>query len=178
MNGDYENYSLVVGRFQPLHKGHMDVIKKCAEQSEHLTIGIGSAQYSHVPENPFTAGERYMMINRSLRDEGIKNYSIVPIEDLNRYSVWVAHVVSMVPPFRKVYTNNPQTRRLFEEAGFDVHQSPLYNRDVFSGTEIRRRMLNDEEWRSLVPEAVANIIDDIDGVNRIKQISGSNDSPF
>lgn len=178
MNGDYENYSLVVGRFQPLHRGHMDVIKKCAEQSEHLTIGIGSAQYSHVPENPFTAGERYMMINRSLRDEGIKNYSIVPIEDLNRYSVWVAHVVSMVPPFRKVYTNNPQTRRLFEEAGFDVHQSPLYNRDVFSGTEIRRRMLNDEEWRSLVPEAVANIIDDIDGVNRIKQISGSNDSPF
>lgn len=179
MSPDYSKYSLVVGRFQPLHKGHMDVILKCAEESEHLTIGIGSAQYSHTPENPFTAGERYMMINKSLRDEGIKNYSIVPIEDLNRYPVWVAHVVSLVPPFKRVYTNNPLTRRLFEESGFEVRQSPLYNRAVFSGTEIRRRIVNDEDWRDLVPAPVAEVIDDIDGVNRIKQISsGGNDAPL
>jgi len=83
-----------------------------------------------------------------------------------------------VPPFKTVYTNNPLTRRLFEEAGFEVRQSPLYNRSVFSGTEIRRRILADEEWRELVPDAVAQIIDDIDGVGRIKEISGGNDSPF
>lgn len=179
MRPDYDNYSLVVGRFQPLHNGHMDVILKCAEESEHLTIGIGSAQYSHTPENPFTAGERYMMINKALREEGVKNYSIVPIEDLNRYPVWVAHVVSLVPPFRRVYTNNPLTKRLFEESGFDVRASPLYNRDIFSGTEIRRRIVNGEEWRSLVPAPVSDIIDDIDGVNRLKQISGGiNDAPL
>ena len=179
MKRNYDNYSLVVGRFQPLHKGHMDVIHKCAEESEHLTIGIGSAQYSHTPENPFTAGERYMMINKTLRDEGIENYSIVPIEDIKRYPVWVAHVTSLVPPFRRVYSNNPLTRRLFVESGYEVRESPLYNREVFSGTEIRRRIICDEEWRSLVPEPVAKIIDDIDGVNRIKQISrGGNDAPL
>ena len=171
MRSDYDNYSLVVGRFQPLHKGHMDVIRKCAEESEHLTIGIGSAQYSHTPENPFTAGERYMMINKTLRDEGIDNYSIVPIEDLNRYPVWVSHVVSLVPPFKRVYSNNPLTRRLFQEAGFEVRASPLYNREIFSGTEIRRRIVNNEEWRSLVPSPVADVIDAIDGVERLKQIS-------
>lgn len=171
MRSDYDNFSLVVGRFQPLHKGHMDVIRKCAEESEHLTIGIGSAQYSHTPENPFTAGERYMMINKTLRDEGIDNYSIVPIEDLNRYPVWVSHVVSLVPPFKRVYSNNPLTRRLFQEAGFEVRASPLYNREIFSGTEIRRRIINDEEWRSLVPGPVAEVIDAIDGVERLKQIS-------
>ncbi|MBQ7978330.1 MAG: nicotinamide-nucleotide adenylyltransferase [Candidatus Methanomethylophilaceae archaeon] len=171
MRSDYDNFSLVVGRFQPLHKGHMDVIRKCAEESEHLTIGIGSAQYSHTPENPFTAGERYMMINKTLRDEGIDNYSIVPIEDLNRYPVWVSHVVSLVPPFKRVYSNNPLTRRLFQEAGFEVRASPLYNREIFSGTEIRRRIVNNEEWRSLVPSPVADVIDAIDGVERLKQIS-------
>ena len=171
MRSDYDNFSLVVGRFQPLHKGHMDVIRKCAEESEHLTIGIGSAQYSHTPENPFTAGERYMMINKTLRDEGIDNYSIVPIEDLNRYPVWVSHVVSLVPPFKRVYSNNPLTRRLFQEAGFEVRASPLYNREIFSGTEIRRRIVNNEEWRSLVPAPVADVIDAIDGVERLKQIS-------
>ena len=169
---DYSGYSLVIGRFQPLHNGHMEVLRKCAEESDHLIVGIGSAQISHDPDNPFTAGERYMMISESLKDMGITDFSIVPIEDLNRYSVWVAHVVSMVPPFKRVYTNNPMTRRLFQEAGYEVRRSPMYNRSVYSGTEVRRRIAADEEWRSLVPCAVSEIIDSIDGVGRIKDISG------
>lgn len=170
---NYSGYSLVVGRFQPLHNGHMDVIKKCASESDHLTIGIGSAQYSHDIENPFTAGERYLMIKNSLEDEDITNYSIVPIEDLNRVSVWVAHVVSMAPPFRIVYTNNSLTKRLFNEAGFEVRASPLYNRQVYSGTEIRRRMIAGEEWQSLVPKSVFEVIYDIDGVNRLADVYDS-----
>lgn len=178
MSCDYSGYSLVIGRFQPLHNGHMEVIRKCAQESEQLIIGIGSAQYSHDPSNPFTAGERYLMIQRSLEDEGIDNYSVVPVEDLNRYSVWVAHVASMVPPFRNVYSNNPLTKRLFSEAGYTIRDSPLYNRSVYSGTEVRRRMINDEDWRQLVPKAVAEVIDDIDGVGRIKDISVDSDAPL
>lgn len=178
MSCDYSGYSLVIGRFQPLHNGHMEVIRKCAQESEQLIIGIGSAQYSHDPSNPFTAGERYLMIQRSLEDEGIDNYSVVPVEDLNRYSVWVAHVASMVPPFRNVYSNNPLTKRLFSEAGYIIKDSPLYNRSVYSGTEVRRRMIGDEDWRSLVPKAVAEVIDDIDGVGRIKDISVDSDAPL
>lgn len=170
---DYSGNSLVVGRFQPLHNGHMDVIRKCAMESDHLVIGIGSAQYSHDPSDPFTAGERYLMIQNSLTDEGIYNYSIVPMEDLNRFSVWVSHVVSMSPPFRRVYTNNPLTKRLFLEAGYEVRNSPLYNREVYSGTEIRRRIVAGEEWRSLVPKAVSEVMDDIDGVGRLVDITGS-----
>jgi len=148
------------------------MIRQCAADSEHLTIGIGSAQYSHDPDNPFTAGERYEMISETMREEGVGNFCIVPVEDLNRYSVWVANVVSMSPPFSAIYSNNPFTRRLFQEAGFDVKDSPLYNRAVYSGTEVRRRMLADEDWRSLVPNAVAEFIDTIDGVNRLKDIAG------
>ncbi len=173
---DFSGDSLAVGRFQPLHNGHMEVIRQCASESENLIIGIGSAQYSHEPENPFTAGERYLMIKEAMKDEGIDNYCIVPIEDLNRYSVWVAHVVSMSPPFSKVYSNNPFTRRLFSEAGYELRTSPLYNRDVFSGTIVRKRMVEDEDWRSLVPAAVADVIDRIDGVERVKQIFGGEGS--
>ncbi|AGI47603.1 nicotinamide-nucleotide adenylyltransferase [Thermoplasmatales archaeon BRNA1] len=173
MTTDFSRYSLVIGRFQPLHNGHMEVIRKCAAESDHLTIGIGSAQYSHQVDNPFTAGERYLMIEQALKGEGIDNYSIVPIEDLNRYSTWVSHVASMCPPFTRVYTNNPFTKRLFSEAGYIVKDSPLYNRDLYSGTEVRRRMVEGEDWRSLVPEAAALVIDAIDGVGRMKDISTS-----
>ncbi len=174
MASDFSKYSLVIGRFQPLHHGHMDVIRKCAKESEHLTIGIGSAQYSHTVENPFTAGERYLMIEETLKAEGIDNYSIVPVEDLNRYSVWVAHVVSMCPPFTVVYSNNPFTKRLFTEAGYSVRASPLYNREIYSGTEVRRRMVADEDWHSLVPGPAAEVLDKIDGVGRLKSFLGMN----
>lgn len=168
---DFSDCALVLGRFQPLHKGHMEVILQCAAQSAHLNIGIGSAQSSHLPDNPFTAGERYLMLQSALEDEGIDNYSIIPVEDLNRYSSWVAHVKATCPPFGAVYTNNPFTRRLFAEAGYSVRNVPLYNRTIYSGTEVRRRMVEDGDWRSLVPTAVADVIDSIDGVGRVKDIS-------
>jgi len=172
----HENDTLLIGRFQPFHKGHMEVVKKVASESSHLTIGIGSAQYSHTPDNPFTAGERYLMIAEALKSNGIDNFFIVPIEDLNRYSVWVSQVVSISPPFARVYSNNPLTRRLFEETGFEVKASPLYNRKEYAGTEVRKRMVKDKNWRSLVPEAVATIIDEIDGIERMKALFGGDGS--
>ncbi|EQD45121.1 nicotinamide-nucleotide adenylyltransferase, partial [mine drainage metagenome] len=50
--------AFVVGRFQPFHNGHLHVIKEILSQYSSVIIGIGSAQYSHTMENPFTAGER------------------------------------------------------------------------------------------------------------------------
>jgi nicotinamide-nucleotide adenylyltransferase len=168
----FSEHSLMIGRFQPLHNGHMEVIRKCAAESENLTIGIGSAQYSHECDNPFTAGERYLMINEVMKAEGIENYCIVPIEDLNRYSLWVAQVESLSPPFSRVYSNNPLTRRLFSEAGYELKDSPLYNREVYSGTAVRKKMIEGDDWRPLVPEKVAEVIDYIDGVGRLREISG------
>lgn len=172
---NHENDSLLIGRFQPFHKGHLEVVKKVAEESDHLTIGIGSAQHSHTPENPFTAGERYLMIADTLREEGIKNFYIVPIEDLNRYSVWVSQVISLSPPFVRVYSNNPLTRRLFFESGFEVRTPPLFNRSEYSGTEVRRRMAADEDWRSLVPKAVVRLVEEMDGIGRMKDLLGDKD---
>jgi nicotinamide-nucleotide adenylyltransferase len=162
----------MIGRFQPLHNGHMEVIRKCAAESEKLTIGIGSAQYSHECDNPFTAGERYLMIDEVMKDEGIANYCIVPIEDLNRYSLWVAQVESLSPPFSRVYSNNPLTRRLFSEAGYELRDSPLYNREIYSGTAVRKKMTEGEGWRPLVPGKAAEVIDYIDGVRRLREITG------
>ena len=167
---DFSEYSLVLGRFQPLHNGHMEVIRKICSECDHIIIGIGSAQYSHTEKDPFTAGERYQMIAEALRSEGMDNFYIVPIEDLNRYAVWVSQVESMCPPFNVVYSNNPYTRRLFQEAGYEVRDSPLYNRSEYSGTEVRNRIREGKEWEHLVPDAVAKVIKQCDGVNRISDL--------
>jgi nicotinamide-nucleotide adenylyltransferase len=169
VNSDDFN-ALLIGRFQPFHKGHMEVIRTILKDCDYLTLGIGSAQYSHTFENPFTAGERHLMISRALKEEGVQDYFLVPIVDINRYAVWVAHVSSLVPPFKAIYSNNPLTKRLFSEAGYEVRASPLFNIDLYSGTEIRNRMLAGKDWRHLVPKAVADVIDEIKGEERIKEL--------
>lgn len=168
----HENDALIIGRFQPLHNGHMEVIRKVAAECDRLIIGIGSAQYSHSADNPFTAGERFLMITEALKAEGIKNADVVPVEDLNRYSIWVSQVESICPPFAIVYSNNKYTRRLFYEAGYEVRESPIYNRREYSGTEVRKRILNDGDWKNLVPPGVAAVIEQIDGIGRIKELMG------
>lgn len=159
-----------IGRFQPYHNGHQSVLEHIAHDVDEIVIGIGSAQLSHVDDNPFTAGERVLMITRALASLGCPFY-VIPIEDIKRNALWVAHVLSMTPPFDLCYSSNPLVVQLFKEAGMHVQSPAMYERDTLSGTEIRRRMLNKESWKSLVPPAVVQVIREIDGVERLRQIS-------
>jgi nicotinamide-nucleotide adenylyltransferase len=148
------------------------MVSRIAEDVDELVLGVGSAGDSHTQRNPFTAGERVMMVSKSVADFDITTYA-VPIEDLDRNSVWVSHVRSMSPTFEIAYSNNPLVIRLFEEAGVEVQQSPMFNREVLEGAEVRDRMAAGGNWRSLVPGPVESVIEEIDGVDRIQQLSES-----
>ena len=163
--------SLLIGRFQPFHKGHLQLIQGvCAEYGE-VIIGMGSSQYGNTLENPFTSDERKLMIEESLEKIGVKNYRVVLIPDIHNYPRWVDHVVSIISDFDVVLSNNSLTKRLFSKKGYVVKKTPLYDRDKYSGKEIRRRIINDEAWVDLVPEPVYNIIKNIGGVDRLKNLS-------
>jgi len=166
---------LYIGRFQPFHLGHQAVLEKIAEEVDEVVIVIGSAQESHTPENPFTAGERIDMIHGSLPDLRDRCL-VIPLQDIKRNAVWVDHVCSMAPRFDVVYTNNPLVIQLFSEAGFVVKKPPMYRRTSYSGTAIRNLMLAGGDWQSLVPAAVASVIGDIRGIERLANISQSDGS--
>ncbi len=167
--------AFIVGRFQPFHNGHLEIIKEILKKHSSVIIGIGSAQYSHTLLNPFTAGERHLMVSNSLESMGIFNFYIIPIEDVNSNPLWVAHVESLTPKFDSVYTNNPLVRRLFMEKGYVVNSLGLINRDEWSGTRIRDKMIHDGNWEKDTPEQVASIIKEIDGVSRIRDLAKSDD---
>lgn len=162
---------LFLGRFQPLHLGHLDVVRRLARQHAEVVVAIGSAQVSHTPSNPFTAGERLEMAFEAFRDAGLTNVMAIPLPDVGRNSVWVSHVKSYVPAFSALYTNNPLMTRLFKEAGIKVLPAPFHERDQYEGTRIRRTMIEGGDWRALVPPAAARVIDACDGVRRLKDIA-------
>ncbi len=170
--------ALFVGRFQPFHYGHLYAIQKILEEAEELIIVVGSAQMSHEPDNPFTAGERIEMISAALNEANIdkKRYMLIPIADAPSHRTWVSYVESQTPRFEVVYSNQALTRRLLIEAGYDVRSIPLHNRSRFEATEIRSRILNDEDWSELVPKPVYCIVKEIDGENRIRDLRKSDSS--
>jgi len=158
---------------QPVHNGHMQVINKILEEVDEIIIGIGSAQLSHELKDPFTAGERIVMISQALADADVdpSRYYIIPMQDINFNAIWAAHVKMLTPPFSIVYSGNPLVKQLFSEEGYEVRQPPLYDRLHLSGTEVRRRIIEDEDWRELVPSATADVISEIKGIERIKNLS-------
>ena len=168
-----ENRGLLIGRMQPVHNGHMQVIKKTLEEVDEIIIGIGSAQLSHTITDPFTAGERVMMLTKALSENGIdsSSYYVIPLQDIQMNAVWVSHIKMLTPPFAKIFSGNPLVQRLFQEENYDVSIPPLFKREKLSGTEVRRRMLADESWDRLVPKSTAKIIEEIDGIGRIRHLN-------
>lgn len=163
-------HGLLVGRFQPFHNGHLYAVKYALRRVDMLWIVIGSAQKSHEPRNPFTAGERLAMIKAALDANKInpKKWHAVPVNDADIHSLWVSQVDMLVPQYDIVFTNDPLSSMLFKEHGKKVVKIPFLKRGVFEGTEIRRKIASNERWKKFMPRQVAEIIEKIDGVNRIK----------
>ena len=164
---------LYVGRFQPFHLGHLNSIKEVLKEVEELVIVIGSAQYSHNLNNPFTAGERLVMVRRALEESGVdsRRVWIVPVPDVHLHMMWVSSVQGYTPHFDTAYSNEPLTRRLFKEAGFKTKPICFFDRKVFSSTKIREKIVKDENWEKFVPKSVASFIKEIDGINRLKDLT-------
>ena len=160
--------ALYIGRFQPFHYGHLYVIQEIKSRFEVLYLGVGSSQYSYTVNNPFTFDERKRMIEETLDYYKIENFIIYGIPDIHNYPKWVDHVKSIVPSFNVIVSNNSITHKLFSEKNYQVKNTTIFKRHEYSGKEIRRRIINDESWEDLVPKQVYNIINEINGVERIK----------
>jgi nicotinamide-nucleotide adenylyltransferase len=161
--------ALYIGRFQPFHKGHLDALHQIFENEEQVIIVIGSAEDDFVPENPFTAGERYQMIQCALAEAGIDSsrYSIIPIRNIKHYSLWVRHLETLLPPFSIVYTGSSVVTTLFKTASGYGIRSLQKNVDI-SSTIIREMMrMGDNGWREVVPACVVELIDSFDGEKRL-----------
>jgi len=164
---------LFLGRFQPFHNGHLHALKEIFQKEEKLIIVIGSAQASYTPNNPFSASERFQMIDGVLEEIEIpcSRYWIVPVPDIHNYPRWVSHVKQFVPPFGMFYTGSDTSAKLFQDHGVPVSRISLFEKPLYSGKEVRRRMIAGEEWQPVVPQIVAKLIERFDGVDRIKSLN-------
>lgn len=91
------NISVIIGRFQPVHQSHIQIIEKALELSDNLIIIIGSDNIPRTPKNPFTSKEREQMIMCSLPQELWDRIRFARIQD-STYNTqdWVRNVQNAV----------------------------------------------------------------------------------
>lgn len=171
---------LMTGRFQPFHNGHLALARQILSECDELVIVIGSAQFNFIDKDPFTAGERALMIHEALKEAKVdlsKCYIIPVINDENN-ARWIAYLRSMAPPFDALYSGNDFVRHLVCSQDSIAVKSPRFaKKDEYNGTAIRRLMLAGGQWKQLVPPAVAKVIEQVDGIERMKMLAGSDSNP-
>ena len=172
-----EDIALFIGRFQPLHHGHIYVIRNILKSFNTLKIGIGSSQLSNVKNDPFTNDERKQFINAALkkRELSSKKYKIYNIPDIFNAKKWCDHVISIVGEFDVVFSNSSFIRQLFQNKGIKVGRRLVIFKNKFNATNIRNLIAKDDKsWLKLVPKEVYNLIQKFNGVERIKSLNKKN----
>ena len=105
--------AVIIGRFQPLHNGHLELFKKAIEVADKVIVLIGSANQPRTPKNPWTWKERGQIAYDTIRtDEFFKdwfvpakgfgnllgecNLQIRPLHDHPTDTLWVGEVQETV----------------------------------------------------------------------------------
>lgn len=87
----------LIGRFSPLHSGHMHLIRESRRRCDHLTIFIGSANSARTIKNPWTFHERAEKIQTFLNHQGITNVTLVPQNDYKYNDTqWLGDISSYI----------------------------------------------------------------------------------
>ena len=170
---------LMMGRFQPFHLGHLDLVKQILSECDEVVIAITSSQFNYLEKDPFTASERIEMIHQALKEATVdlSKCFIIPIENQFNIVTWASYLKSILPQFNKVYSGNEYVSMLLADAGVQVIAPKFLDRDRYNATNIRNLIAEDKDWQNFVPSAVVNVIKKINGVNRLKIISKSDTKP-
>ncbi len=145
---------VVLGRFQPVHRGHASLLSYAEQWREKnapempLRIAIGSINKPQNLSNPWDAMEREKMLKASLRELDI-DAEIVGIPDIDNPPEWVNHAEAYHGPQGVLITSDQATADLYASAGWTVELIDLVNRTSLEGWRVREtaRMMstiNDE----------------------------------
>lgn len=111
-----KHVGVLIGRFQPLHLGHLHTIERAIDEVDELVIVIGSAKTARNLRNPFIAVERREMIESALTPS---KRSKVRFEFVRDYfyntPAWVAEV-----------RDKATSGSIFQDSCVDVIQVKLY----------------------------------------------------
>ena len=155
-----------IGRFQPFHNGHLEVIKQSQEYFDHVLVLVGSSNSARSIRNPFSYSERCRMIKSCFITDRV---SVKPLNDyIYRDEQWLSEVHRLVDsairdlPYSSQYDSikiigydkDPTTSyylKMFGDWGkFTIKPVLTDDEKILSSTDIREAYLKDDNFENLI----------------------------
>lgn len=164
---------MIHGRFQPFHNGHLAYMVGAAARCDRLLVGITNPDRRHMrpmpedpdrhlPEsNPYTYTERLMLVRAAADAAGITGVEMIPFP-ITEPDMWPDYVPAATVQFVRVFSpwGAVKLERL-RERGYRTEVLDADSAKDVSGAQVRAALRGDGDWRSLVPPAVALVLESL-----------------
>jgi len=95
---------------------------------------------------------------------------IIPIINDENNATWYARLTTLVPEFHVLYSGNEFVKCLVGTR-IPVQIPNFTKKRTYNGTNIRNLIAREKPWNHLVPSTVALLMENVDGIRRIRTLS-------
>ena len=125
MNKPYGTIMLI-GRFQPLHNAHLEIIKRCTALTDQLVIVAGSAKQPRTYKNPFTFDERAGMIRAATAGLSMRVYVEPNIDTIYNDQAWAVRVQGIHSKYQILGTKTAIIGHKKDDSSFYLDMFPQW----------------------------------------------------
>ena len=158
-------FGVYIGRFEPPHQAHLQVMLEALQSVKKLIVVIGSARAARNTKNPFTAEERQEIITAMLAEAGVAKSRLLFVHVRDYFyneSLWLSEVQRGVQAFTHGSSDVALVGHLKDESSYYLRSFPAWEFlpthvvSPLSATDVRKAYFEDRlaDVRGMVPPAV------------------------
>jgi bifunctional NMN adenylyltransferase/nudix hydrolase len=171
---------VLIGRFQPLHSAHLEIVKRATALCEQLIIITGSAAQPRTYKNPFTSTERRGMIKSATAGLAMQVYVEENVDTIYNDQAWAVRVQALVAKHTKPGAKVGIIGHKKDDSSFYLDMFPQWEFEnvelieFLSAVDIRdlyfKRDVNMKFIKGVVPETVFDFLDEFRHHQEYEQI--------
>ena len=171
---------MLIGRFQPLHNAHLEIIKRCTALTDQLVIIAGSANQPRTYKNPFTFDERARMIKAATAGLSMRVYVEPNIDTIYNDQAWAVRVQGIHSKYRILGTKDAIIGHKKDDSSFYLDMFPQWDFvnveeiEPLSAVNIRdlyfKRSYNSNFIKNVVPETTYDFLQEFRKTEEFEQI--------
>lgn len=171
---------VLIGRFQPFHNAHLEIIKRATALTDQLVIIAGSAKQPRTYKNPFNSTERALMIKAATSGLALSIHVEENIDTIYNDQAWAVRVQGIVSKYRILGTKTAVIGHKKDDSSFYLDMFPQWEYvdveeiEPLSAVNIRdlyfKRDCNMKFIKAVVPETTFNYLDSFRETEAYEQI--------
>jgi len=171
---------VLIGRFQPFHNAHLEIIKRATALTDNLVIVTGSAKQPRTYKNPFTSAERERMIKAATGGLALSIHVEPNPDTIYNDQAWAVRVQAIVSKYRILGTKTAIIGHKKDESSFYLDMFPQWEYvdveeiEPLSAVNIRdlffRRDVNYNFIKGVVPYSTLDFLLDFAKTAEYEQI--------